>query len=232
MPSGADARKIPPKSHLTHHKIMSYRCTALPPAALPSRQDAGDGGRVPALPRHPNDVPGPLGGIHLQAHGQSGLVERRDAIPLMRDFSNEFVRRRREERRPRGAGSLSGEVVSIVGCDDERDVDSLDPMTLCQWANSYAKAGHKDEDLFLAISAARRHQQTKRRESSWAEWSPTRGYTGNGDRNESENTRVRGRIFQGKSRPRRMAPQPMHTCPKKGRPVRPKQMARSNECQS
>ena len=72
----------------------------------------------------------------------------------MRDFSNEFVRRRREERRPRGAGSLSGEVVSIVGCDDERDVNSLDPMTLCQWANSYAKAGHKDEELFLAISAA------------------------------------------------------------------------------
>jgi hypothetical protein len=77
-----------------------------------------------------------------------------DAIPLMRDYSNEFVRRRREERRPRGAESSSGEVVSIVGCDDEKDFDSLDPMTLCQWANSYAKAGHKDEELFLGISAA------------------------------------------------------------------------------
>ncbi|KAL3763338.1 hypothetical protein ACHAW5_011005 [Stephanodiscus triporus] len=77
-----------------------------------------------------------------------------DAIPLMRDFSNEFVRRRGEERRPRGAGSSSGEVVSIVGCNDKSDVDSLDPMTLCQWAISYAKAGHKDEELFLAISAA------------------------------------------------------------------------------
>jgi hypothetical protein len=31
----ADARKIPPKSHLTHHK-MSNLCTALPPAAWPS----------------------------------------------------------------------------------------------------------------------------------------------------------------------------------------------------
>ena len=55
VPRGADARKIPPKSHLTHHK-MSYRCTALPPAALPSLSmatSAMDPNRGAAPPHEP-----------------------------------------------------------------------------------------------------------------------------------------------------------------------------------
>jgi len=56
VPRGADARKIPPKSHLTHHK-MSNRCTALPPAALLSLSmatSAMDPNRGAAPPHEPS----------------------------------------------------------------------------------------------------------------------------------------------------------------------------------
>jgi hypothetical protein len=108
------------------------------------------------------------GGVDGDGADGGGGVPRRH--PLMLDLSNEFVRRRRtreEEERKRlrmlgrgGVGSSSGGgdvAVSVAGRDVvDFDDDSLDPMALCQWANSYAKAGHDDgdEDLFREISAA------------------------------------------------------------------------------
>jgi hypothetical protein len=85
-------------------------------------------------------------------------VSNDDAMPLMRDLSNEFVRRRRMEEEellkpPLRRGLVASYVPRDVVVDDEA-VDGLDPMTLSQWANSYAKAGHADADLYNAISTA------------------------------------------------------------------------------
>ena len=65
----------------------------------------------------------------------------RQKIPqLLNDFSDEFIHRRKRE---------SAQV------DDKSMMDDgLDPITLCQWANAFAKSRHKDKDIFQSLSIA------------------------------------------------------------------------------
>lgn len=64
---------------------------------------------------------------------------------ILHDFANEFISRRNNDSSWNDDDKGSG-----LRDDDE---DGIDPMTLCQWASSYAKAGHKDEDLFRTIAS-------------------------------------------------------------------------------
>lgn len=67
---------------------------------------------------------------------------------ILHDFANEFISRRQNDSR-RNDDDKEGKCSGLRD-DDE---DGIDPMTLCQWASSYAKAGHRDEDLFRTIAS-------------------------------------------------------------------------------
>ena len=78
---------------------------------------------------------------------------------LLNDFANEFINHCRKKRQE-GDGTndilvnFPSSVDNYSDNKDDDDDDSLDPMTLAQWANSYAKAGYVDDNLYREISLA------------------------------------------------------------------------------
>ena len=75
---------------------------------------------------------------------------------LLNDFANDFINRCRKKRQEVDGtnSSVDNYSANTDDDDDDDDDDGLDPMTLAQWANSYAKAGYVDDNLYREISLA------------------------------------------------------------------------------
>jgi len=82
---------------------------------------------------------------------------------LLNDFANEFIircQKKRKKKEEEGNDDILQQYPSSSSVDNysnnnKDDDDGLDPMTLAQWANSYAKAGYvKNDNLYREISLA------------------------------------------------------------------------------
>ncbi|KAL9178601.1 hypothetical protein ACHAXT_001939 [Thalassiosira profunda] len=85
--------------------------------------------------------PGEFSSKHLGNLAWACMTCQHEAPGLFEDFAAEFVRRRKREE----AHATSGEGIISTN-------DIVDPTTLCQWANAYAKAGHAAPALFRSLA--------------------------------------------------------------------------------
>ncbi len=72
-----------------------------------------------------------------------------NSTSILHDLADEFISRWKKSS-SNNEGKEGGKKADGPHSGDE---DSIDPMTLCQWASSYAKAGHKNEELFRTIAS-------------------------------------------------------------------------------